>query len=139
MGFVVATLSLSAYEKFVNNYGDPFDILFSPKIEVSLLILIPIIDIILTQIIRYFCDNKDENFYHIDLSDENAIKLYKKDRINNAYLNIVMLVCVYFCSYGPASGGRTISVYLFEDLFITGIFEEIRKHFLYKKYKKTLV
>lgn len=78
LGFVGATMMISAYDKFINRYGNPFDQFFSPKIKISLIILIPIIDIVFTIIVNYVNDNKESNFKSIKLSDEEVIRSYKK-------------------------------------------------------------
>ena len=57
----------------------PYDAIFSPKIRLSLLILIPIIDRIITFIVRYIRDNKKDNFQYLLLSNTEAVKIYKKN------------------------------------------------------------
>lgn len=136
LGYVGMVILGSIYDKFVNQYGDPYDAIFSPKIRLSLLILIPIIDRIITFIVRYIRDNKKDNFQYLSLSNTEAIKIYKKNFLKELCMELAIIIFLIGLIGCPPSGGRTIGIYFLEDLFITSIPEYFEEREIYKKISK---
>lgn len=136
LGYVGMVISGSVYDRFVTQYGDPYDAIFSPKIRLSFLILIPIIDRIVTFLVRYIRDNKENNFRYLPLSNAEAVKIYKKNFLKEICMEVTVMMFLIGLIGCPPSGGRTIGVYFSEDLFITSIPEYFEGRKIYKKISK---
>ncbi|MGX5377888.1 hypothetical protein ACWCL1_06545 [Ligilactobacillus sp. LYQ135] len=137
LGFVGMVVSGSIYDKFVNQYGDPYDAIFSPKVRISLLILIPVLDRIITFLVRYIRDNKESNFHHLALSKTEAIKIYKKNHLKDAWIDLLIILAFITTIFESPSGGRTICIYFFEDLLVTGVPEYFEEREIYNKVLKS--
>lgn len=117
--------------------GDPYDAIFSPKVRISLLILIPVLDRIITFLVRYIRDNKESNFHHLALSKTEAIKIYKKNILREIAMESCVMILLFFMIISPPSGGRTIAIYFFEDLLVTGVPEYFKEREIYNKVLKS--
>lgn len=133
LGYVGTVAVGYMYDKFVSQYGDPYDAIFSPKVRLSLLILIPILDRIITFLVRHIRDNKADNFKYLSLSNDEAIKIYKKDFWEDIGEDLVVIIFLIGFIVCPPSGGRTACIYLAEDLLITSIPEYFEEKEIYKK------
>lgn len=117
--------------------GDPYDAIFSPKVRISLLILIPVLDRIITFLVRYIRDNKESNFHHLALSKTEAIKIYKKNILREIAMESCVMILLFFMIISPPSGGRTIAIYFFEDLLVTGVPEYFKEREIYNEVLKS--
>ena len=136
LGYVGMVILGSIYDKFISQYGDPYDAIFSSKIRLSLLILIPILDRIITFVVRCIRDNEENNFQYLSLSNAEAIKIYRKNFFKEMCMELAVIIFLIGLIGCPPSGGRTIGVYFLEDLFVTSIPEYFKERKIYKKISK---
>lgn len=137
VGFVTVAIGSSALNDFEQVYGDPCNRIFSSKLNIYLLILLPLIEIIINGISDYIDNNKENRFSYVYLPIESAEKLYWKSLISDILISFLDIgLMVFMMSFTPASGGRSAAIYILEIYLLSGVPNYFEKILTYKIIKK---
>lgn len=138
MSYVSVAIGSSILSEFERVYGDPMNSIFSSKLNIYLLILLPIINIVVNYIIDYIYNNRENEFSYLNLSIEEVNRIYKKSWIDGIIGTLAVLVGIVLCSWAPLSGGRSAAIYLLDIMLISDIPDYFQKMHTYKKIQKEI-
>lgn len=138
MSYVSVAIGSSVLSEFERLYGDPMDSIFSSRLNIYILILLPIINILINTLIDHIYNNKEKEFVYLNVSIEEVEKAYKKSWINGIIGTLILLIGIYFCYCAPLSGGRSVAIYFAETVLISDIPDYFEKKYTYKKIQKEM-
>lgn len=139
VGFATVAIGSSALSNFERIYGDPYNNIFSPKLNIYLLILLPFIEITINFISNYIDNNKESEFSCVYLSIKDAEKIYWKSQIKDILISLLDIgIIIFLLSFVLPSGGRSAAIYFVEVCLLSNIPNQIEKRYTYKKIQKEM-
>lgn len=138
ISYVSVAIGSSALSKFERLYGDPMNSIFSSRLNIYILILLPVINILINTLIDYIYNNKENEFVYLNMSIEEVEKIYKKSWISGIIGTLLLLIGIYFCYCAPLSGGRSVAIYFAETVLISDIPDYFEKKYTYRKIQKEM-
>lgn len=137
VSFTTVAIGSSVLSNFERVYGDPWNSIFSSKLNIYLLILLPLIDIMINCISNYIDNNKESEFVSLYLPIEKIDKIYWKSWARDILISLLNMCIIYFLlSFTTPSGGRSVAIYFTEIFLLGDIPNHFEKKYTYKRIQK---